>query len=98
MTNQKFLPRFFSSRATALKNPVWRRCLQAPYKLFEKVPPVRLENFPEQVNKVYLEKQSEEIEIDIFCCTEQEVLGNEKSNKTEVEMDEMWSFYHDKGH
>ena len=50
------------------------------------------------MNKVYLEKQSEEIEIDIFCCTEQEVLGNEKSNKTEVEMDEMWSYYHDKKH
>ena len=50
------------------------------------------------MNKAYLEKHSGEIEVDIFCCTEQEASGNEKSNKTEVEMDEMWSYYHDKKH
>ena len=50
------------------------------------------------MNKAYLEKHSEEIEIDIFCCTEQETSKSEKSNTTEVEMDEMWSYYHDKKH
>ena len=50
------------------------------------------------MNRAYLEKHSEEIEVDIFCCTEQGASGNERSNKTEVEMDEMWSFYHDKKH
>ena len=50
------------------------------------------------MNKAYLEKHSEEIEMDIFCCTEQETSKSEKSNTTEVEMDEMWSYYHDKKH
>ena len=50
------------------------------------------------MNKAYLEKHSGEIEVDIFCCTEQEASEKEKSNKTEVEMDEMWSYYHDKKH
>ena len=48
-----------------------------------------------QVNEDYLDRvdSCEQIDVDIY-----NILADEQCVETDVEMDEMWSFYHDKGH
>ena len=63
--------------------------IQDEYQTFQKTQQqlLKTEKFVNQVNEEYLSKQNAEKPLNVIIC-----------NVLSTEMDEMWSFYHDKSH